>query len=70
VRCGGAARAAEVGLTNVDYAVIDAQELELEPDSFDAAPCRRGYMLMGAPNEAMRRTHVALRGEGRLAPIP
>jgi SAM-dependent methyltransferase len=60
-------RASELELTNVDFAVIDAQELELEPGSFDAALCRWGYMLMADPNEAMRRTHVALRGEGRLA---
>ncbi|MGN6169722.1 MAG: class I SAM-dependent methyltransferase [Solirubrobacteraceae bacterium] len=60
-------RAAEIGLTNVDFAVIDAQELKLEPGSFDAALCRWGYMLMGDPNEAMRRTRVALRGGGHLA---
>ena len=60
-------RASELGLTNVDFAVIDAQELELEPGSFDAALCRWGYMLMADPNEAMRRTRVALRGGGRLA---
>lgn len=60
-------RAAELGLTNVDFAVVDAQELELEPGSFDAAVCRWGYMLMGDPNEAMRRTRVALRAGGRLA---
>jgi SAM-dependent methyltransferase len=60
-------RASELGLTNVDFAVIDAQELELESGSFDAALCRWGYMLMADPNEAMRRTRVALRGQGRLA---
>jgi ubiquinone/menaquinone biosynthesis C-methylase UbiE len=60
-------RAAEIGLHNVDFAVIDAQEMELEPGSFDAALCRWGYMLMGDPNEAMRRTRVALRDGGRLA---
>jgi ubiquinone/menaquinone biosynthesis C-methylase UbiE len=60
-------RASELGLTNVDFAVIAAQELELEPGSFDAALCRWGYMLMADPNEAMRRTRVALRGQGRLA---
>jgi SAM-dependent methyltransferase len=60
-------RAAEIGLDNVDFAVIDAQEMELEPGSFDAALCRWGYMLMGDPNEAMRRTRVALRDGGRLA---
>ena len=60
-------RASELKLTNVDFAVVDAQELELEPGSFDAALCRWGYMLMRDPNEAMRRTRVALREGGRLA---
>ena len=60
-------RAAELGLDNVDFAVIDAQQLELEPASFDAAICRWGYMLMGDPDEAMRRTRLALRDGGRLA---
>jgi ubiquinone/menaquinone biosynthesis C-methylase UbiE len=60
-------RAAELGLDNVDFAVIDAQQLELEPASFDAAICRWGYMLMGDPDEALRRTRLALRDGGRLA---
>jgi ubiquinone/menaquinone biosynthesis C-methylase UbiE len=60
-------RAAELGLDNVDFAVVDAQEMELEPGSFDAALCRWGYMLMGDPDGAMRRTRVALRDGGRLA---
>jgi SAM-dependent methyltransferase len=60
-------RASELGLNNVDFAVIDAQELELEPGSFDAAVCRWGFMLMGDPNEAMRRTRLSLRDGGRLA---
>jgi SAM-dependent methyltransferase len=60
-------RANELGLTNVDFAVIDAQELELEPASFDGALCRWGYMLMANPGEAMRRTRLALRDGGRLA---
>lgn len=60
-------RAAELGLQNVDFAVIDAQQLELEPASFDAAICRWGYMLMGDPDEALRRTRTILRDGGRLA---
>src|SRR5690348_5370908 len=60
-------RASELGLTNVDFATIDAQKLELEPGSFDAALCRWGYMRMRDPEEAMRRTRVALREGGRLA---
>jgi SAM-dependent methyltransferase len=60
-------RASELGLTNVEFAVIDAQRLELEPGSFDAAVCRWGYMLMADPDEAMRRTRLVLREGGRLA---
>jgi SAM-dependent methyltransferase len=60
-------RAQELGLQNVDFAVLDAQRMELEPASFDAAICRWGYMLMGDPGEAMRRTRAALRDGGRLA---
>jgi len=60
-------RASELGLTNVDFAVIDAQRLELERGTFDAAVCRWGYMLMADPDEAMRRTRLALRDGARLA---
>ncbi len=60
-------RADELGLTNVDFVVVDAQGLELEPGSFDAALCRWGYMLMADPDGAMRRTRTALRDGGRLA---
>jgi ubiquinone/menaquinone biosynthesis C-methylase UbiE len=60
-------RASELGLTNVDFAVVDAQQLELEHEQFDAAVCRWGYMLMADPDEAMRRTRAALRDGGRLA---
>ncbi len=60
-------RAAELGLQNVEFAVIDAQQLELEPASFDAALCRWGYMLMADPEGAMRRTRLALRDGGSLA---
>ncbi len=60
-------RAAELGLDNVDFATIDAQELDLEPGSFDGALCRWGYMLMGDPDRALRNTHRVLRPGGRLA---
>jgi ubiquinone/menaquinone biosynthesis C-methylase UbiE len=60
-------RASELGVTNVEFAVVDAQRLELERGAFDAAVCRWGYMLMADPDEAMRRTRLALRDGGRLA---
>jgi ubiquinone/menaquinone biosynthesis C-methylase UbiE len=60
-------RASELGLQNVDFDVIDAQQLGLEPGSFDAVVCRWGYMLMADPDEAMRRTRRVLRDGGRVA---
>jgi ubiquinone/menaquinone biosynthesis C-methylase UbiE len=60
-------RCAELGLENVEFAVVDAQQLELDPASFDAVVCRWGYMLMGDPDEALRRTRRVLRDDGRLA---
>jgi ubiquinone/menaquinone biosynthesis C-methylase UbiE len=60
-------RASELGLSNVEFAVIDAQQLDLEGAAFDAAVCRWGYMLMADPDGAMRRTRLALRDGARLA---
>jgi ubiquinone/menaquinone biosynthesis C-methylase UbiE len=59
-------RAAELGLENVDFDVIDAQRMELEPESFDAVLCHWGYMLMADPDEALRRTRRVLKRGGRL----
>jgi SAM-dependent methyltransferase len=50
-------RAEELGLTNVEFAVTDAAELSLEPNSFDAAICRFGVMLV--PNCARAVAEVA-----------
>jgi SAM-dependent methyltransferase len=59
-------RAAEFGLTNVEFRVIDAEHIELEPDSVDGVLCRFGYMLMADPAKALGETRRVLRSEGRL----
>lgn len=61
------ARAAELGLDNVEFRVLDAQRLELESDSVDAVLCRFGYMLMTDRQGALSETHRVLRSGGRLA---
>lgn len=60
-------RAAALGLENVQFAVLDAQQLPLESASVDAVLCRWGYMLMGDPAAALGHTRRVLRPGGRLA---
>ncbi len=60
-------RAAELGLTNVEHRVLDAERVELEDDSVDGVLCRWGYMLMVDPARALAETRRVLRPGGRLA---
>jgi ubiquinone/menaquinone biosynthesis C-methylase UbiE len=60
-------RAAERGIENGDYRVMDAERLELPDDSVDAVLCRWGYMLMPDPAAALAETRRVLRRSGRLA---
>ena len=59
-------RGAELGLSNVDYRVMDAEQIELATDSVDRALCRFGYMLMTDPAAALAETRRVLRPGGRL----
>jgi SAM-dependent methyltransferase len=60
-------RAAELGLTNVEHRVIDAEQIPLEDDSVDGVLCRFGFMLMPDPEAALGETRRVLRPGGRLA---
>jgi SAM-dependent methyltransferase len=60
-------RAAELGIADVDFRVLDAQALDLADASADAVLCRWGYMLMPDPAAALRETRRVLRPGGRLA---
>jgi SAM-dependent methyltransferase len=55
-----------LGLTNIEYRVIDAEWIDMELASVDVVLCRWGYMLMVDPAAAMRETRRVLRSEGRL----
>ena len=59
-------RAFELGLTNVEHRVLDAEQIELEDVSVDAVICRWGYMLMPHPAAALAETRRVLRPGGRL----
>jgi SAM-dependent methyltransferase len=60
-------RGDELGLVNVDYRVIDAEQIELQADSVDGVVCQSGYMLMADPAAALSETRRVLRPGGRLA---
>ena len=60
-------RAFELGLSNVEHRVLDAEAIELEDASIDGVACRWGYMLMPNPGAALAETRRVLRPGGRLA---
>ena len=59
-------RIERTGIGNVRTAVLDAQDLALESDSFDVVLCRFGYMLMADPVRALVESYRVLKPEGRL----
>ncbi|MFZ0546330.1 MAG: class I SAM-dependent methyltransferase [Candidatus Promineifilaceae bacterium] len=64
-----AAAAQEEGLTNLDTQVMDAEALDLEDESFDAAISRLGLMLIADVNKAMSEIHRVLKKKGRVSAI-
>jgi SAM-dependent methyltransferase len=56
-----------LGVSNVDYRVLDAEDMDLADDSVDGVICRWGFMLMADPAAALRETRRVLRDGGRLA---
>lgn len=59
-------RGAELGITNADYRVLDAQTMDLPDASFDAVLCRWGFMLMPDPLASLRECRRVLVPGGRL----
>ena len=59
-------RGSELGISNVEYRVIDAERIELDSDCVDGVLCRFGYMLVADPAAALAETRRVLRARGRL----
>lgn len=60
-------RGAERGVENVEFRVVDAEQIDLGTDSVDGVVCRYGYMLVPDRTAAFRETRRVLRAGGRLA---
>ena len=65
----GAEAARQAGLTNVETRVMDAENLELDPDSFDAVICRNALMLFPHPVKALTEMRRVVRPGGTVAVI-
>ena len=67
---GVAAEAArKEGLTNVETRVVDAQNLALDADSFDAVICRIALMLFANPGRALSEMRRVVKPGGKVAVI-
>jgi SAM-dependent methyltransferase len=64
---GARDRAVSLGLSNVEFQVLNAEWIDLPVASVDAVVCRWGYMLMADPQAALSETRRVLRPGGRLA---
>ncbi len=64
---GARARAIELGLSNIEFQVLNAEWIDLPVASVDAVLCRWGYMLMADPAAALGETRRVLRPGGRVA---
>jgi ubiquinone/menaquinone biosynthesis C-methylase UbiE len=64
---GARERALALGLSNVEFQVLDAEWIDLPLASVDAVLCRWGYMLMADPAAALAEARRVLRPGGRIA---
>ena len=61
--------AREAGLMNVETRVMDAANIDLDPDSFDAVICQLGLFLFSNPANVLRGMRHVVRPEGKVAAL-
>jgi ubiquinone/menaquinone biosynthesis C-methylase UbiE len=61
--------AREAGLTNVETRVTDAENIDLDADSFDAVICQLGLMVFSNPAKVLRAMRRVVRQGGKVAAL-
>ena len=61
--------AREAGLKNVGVRVMDAENMDLDENSFDAVICRQGLMLFPNPAKALAAMYRVVKPEGKVAAL-
>ncbi len=61
--------AREAGLTNVETRVMDAENIDLDAESFDAVICQLGLMLFPDPVKVLRAMRRVVRPGGKVAAL-
>jgi SAM-dependent methyltransferase len=59
--------AREAGVSNIETRMMDAENFDVAPDSFDAALCRSALMHFPNPTKALARVYRALKPSGKCA---
>ena len=59
--------ARQAGLANVETRVMNAENIELDSDSFDAVICRIALMLFSTPGKALNRMRRVVKSGGKVA---
>lgn len=57
------------GLSNVETRILEAERIDLEPDSFDAVICRMGLMVFTNPVEALKRMRRVVKPTGKVVAL-
>jgi len=60
-------KASSQGVVNVEFRVVDGEELGVDPNTFDAVTCRWGMMFMPEPLKFLYQSGEALKSGGRIA---
>ena len=61
--------AREAGLTNVETRLMDAENIDLDADSFDAVICQLGLMVFPNPAKVLRAMRRVLQQGGKVAAL-